>query len=93
MDTPTALLISFILFITYLIHVNIALSAVPAEAKALSPHRFTAEAIRKTYDKLRKDPIKLDLPPRTGRRYIVVGGAGFLPGTPMYTKVWIITGI
>ncbi|KAG2139310.1 3-beta hydroxysteroid dehydrogenase/isomerase family-domain-containing protein [Suillus clintonianus] len=60
------------------------LSQLPAEAKAFAPNRFTPHVVRETAEKLCNSPkiIKDVLPPKTGRRYIVVG-AGFLGG-------WII---
>jgi len=81
MESLSSILLgALIVFAFYLIHVNVALSGVPGEAKALSPSRFTKEAIFDTYRRLLKKPIKVKLPPKTGRRYIVVGGSGFLPG-------------
>ncbi|KAH7882417.1 3-beta hydroxysteroid dehydrogenase/isomerase family-domain-containing protein [Phlebopus sp. FC_14] len=58
------------------------LSQLPPEANALSPTRFSREDIIFASESLRKSPITIGdvLPPRTGRRYIVVGGAGFLGG-------------
>ncbi|TFY59360.1 hypothetical protein EVG20_g7824, partial [Dentipellis fragilis] len=51
-------------------------------AAAFSPHRLTPEDAREAAEELAKAPISVDavLPPKTGRRYIVVGGAGFLGG-------------
>ncbi|OBZ78064.1 3beta-hydroxysteroid-dehydrogenase/decarboxylase isoform 2 [Grifola frondosa] len=59
------------------------LSQLPPQATALSPSRWTAEAIQRTAKELDQSPPALlsdELPPKTGRRYIVVGGAGFLGG-------------
>ncbi|KAF8592054.1 NAD(P)-binding protein [Ramaria rubella] len=64
----------------YLLHVNGSLSSVPKEAEAISPTRFDKATITSVYERLSNDPIQIDFPPKTGRRYIVVGGAGFLPG-------------
>lgn len=55
----------------------------PAEAEAASPKRWTEKEVRRTADALADSPPSLlagKLPPKTGRRYIVVGGAGFLGG-------------
>ncbi|KAF9230215.1 hypothetical protein BU15DRAFT_83908 [Melanogaster broomeanus] len=54
----------------------------PSEAEALSPTRFTPQGVRAAAKALSEEPIVIDdfLPPKTGRRYIVVGGTGFLGG-------------
>ncbi|KAG9311759.1 3-beta hydroxysteroid dehydrogenase/isomerase family-domain-containing protein [Chiua virens] len=51
-------------------------------ALVFSPKRFTPQIARAAADNLSKNPIRMKniLPPKTGRRYIVVGGAGFLGG-------------
>ncbi|OJA13673.1 hypothetical protein AZE42_08977 [Rhizopogon vesiculosus] len=61
------------------------LSQLPSEVRAFAPNRFTPHVVRETAEKLSGSPIivKEVLPAKTGRRYIVVGGAGFLGG-------WII---
>ncbi|KAI6045271.1 3-beta hydroxysteroid dehydrogenase/isomerase family-domain-containing protein [Pisolithus marmoratus] len=58
------------------------LSQLPPDAKVFSPLRFTAQSVLDAFEQHREDPDRIDhlLPPRTGRRYIVVGGAGFLGG-------------
>ncbi len=60
----------------YIIHNDQALTALPPEGEDISPRRFTAEEIQSTFNRLREDPITIEdkLPPKTGRRYIVVGG-------------------
>lgn len=63
----------------YLLRLNRQLSSTPKEVQSISP-RLNQSTIRATYERLSKDPITIDLPPKTGRRYIVVGGGGFLPG-------------
>lgn len=82
MSTISALAyISLALFIlgVYLYRLNSILKSQPPDALKLSPHRWTEEEIRAAYDKYVKDPIDMrkSLPPRTGNRYIVVGGSGF----------------
>lgn len=64
----------------YLFHVNCSLTSTPSEVHNISPTRFDKITIKRNYERLLKNPISVDLPPKTGRRYIVVGGAGFLPG-------------
>ncbi|KAI6045267.1 3-beta hydroxysteroid dehydrogenase/isomerase family-domain-containing protein [Pisolithus marmoratus] len=58
------------------------LSQLPPDAKVFSPIRYTAQGVLDAFEQHQKDPDPIDhlLPPRTGRRYIVVGGAGFLGG-------------
>ncbi|KAF1815941.1 putative 3-beta hydroxysteroid dehydrogenase/isomerase family protein [Eremomyces bilateralis CBS 781.70] len=75
------LLLLTILFI-YLLRVNRALSSLPDEARKLSPHRFTSTEIRECARRLegRTLDLKDHLPPRTGRRYVVTGGSGFVGG-------------
>ncbi|KAL4780939.1 hypothetical protein BJX76DRAFT_28034 [Aspergillus varians] len=66
--------------ILYLHHVNSAMCNVPQEARNLSPHRWTVDEIMAAYKKAINGPIDVveSLPPRQGRRYIVVGGSGLL---------------
>ncbi|KAA1473011.1 NAD-P-binding protein [Dentipellis sp. KUC8613] len=82
--TWAAALASPILVLYLYIRSNDAkLTALPKDlAAAFSPHRLTPEDARKAAEELAKSPITVDavLPPKTGRRYIVVGGAGFLGG-------------
>ncbi|CAK5272650.1 unnamed protein product [Mycena citricolor] len=58
------------------------LTAIPPAALAVSPTRCTVEDVWKMDARLRAAPVSNagQIPPRTGRRYIVVGGAGFLGG-------------
>ncbi|KAF8067715.1 3-beta hydroxysteroid dehydrogenase/isomerase family-domain-containing protein [Lyophyllum atratum] len=68
---------------------NRRLTRLPEEVVALSPQRLTPESVRERAGHLAKSPpitIKEQLPPRTGRRYIVVGGGGFLGG-------WIVASL
>lgn len=67
-------------FVLYSLHVNFSLSSIPAQVLKLSPNRFDPSQVLATYEKLKKNPIFPELPPKTARRYIVVGGSGFLPG-------------
>jgi hypothetical protein len=75
----------------YLRHVNRTLLSTPNEVQTISPNRFGKTTIIANYERLLKDPISVDLPPKTGRRYIVVGGAGFLPGMLTCTSMAILT--
>ncbi|KAJ7164996.1 3-beta hydroxysteroid dehydrogenase/isomerase family-domain-containing protein [Mycena filopes] len=58
------------------------LTSIPDGALAFSPTRCTVEDIHATAERLQRTPISIldQIPPKTGRRYIVVGGAGFLGG-------------
>ena len=65
----------------YLYKINASMRSVPAEIAQLSPHRWTKEEIKETYERLKKQPLDFDklLPPRLDRRYVVVGGSGETP--------------
>lgn len=68
--------------VTYVVLNDKKLSYLPPEAEAFAPLRFTAQSVLDTFKKHREEPVCIEplLPPRTGRRYIVIGGAGFLGG-------------
>ncbi|KAJ5085389.1 hypothetical protein N7532_010160 [Penicillium argentinense] len=70
----------------YLRHVNTIMKAVPPEATAASPHRWTIEQIKAGYKKALENPVEVDqsLPPKQARRYVVVGGSGLVGG-------WIVS--
>ncbi|KAG6901666.1 hypothetical protein C0995_009382 [Termitomyces sp. Mi166 len=68
---------------------NRRLLRLPEEVIALSPKRWTSGYVREAAAQLAKAPlltINEQLPPKTGRRYIVVGGGGFLGG-------WIVASL
>ena len=62
------------------------LAKVPPQARARGTDDFSPENIRSTAARLKESPLQIasHLPPRTGRRYIVVGGVseGSLPLLP-----------
>ena len=74
------LALSVTVLIWYIFSNDRRLSALPAAALKYSPKRFTASEVRETYKRLREEPhdVLKALPPRTGRRYIVVGGVSLL---------------
>ncbi|KAI0944932.1 hypothetical protein AcV7_001602 [Taiwanofungus camphoratus] len=77
------LVFSFVLFVLYVRGNDAKLSRIPPEAAAFSPDRWTEDELQRTHKSLVGSPKSLlrgKLPPRTGRRYIVIGGAGFLGG-------------
>ncbi|KAI6131025.1 3-beta hydroxysteroid dehydrogenase/isomerase family-domain-containing protein [Pisolithus croceorrhizus] len=76
------LVVVAIVVVIYAVLNDKKLSRLPPEAKVFSPLRFTAQGVRDAFKKHREEPVCIDhlLPPKTGRRYIVVGGAGFLGG-------------
>lgn len=60
------------------------LQRLPPEAASLSPQRWSEKLVLKTKEKIAKvEGVSLlkdsDLPPKTGRRYIVVGGVSGHP--------------
>ncbi|KAI0064910.1 NAD-P-binding protein [Artomyces pyxidatus] len=76
-------LLTFLAFYLYVRLNDAKLMRLPPEVEAtFSPHRVTPQDAREAAERLEKEPITIGehLPPRTGRRYIVVGGAGFLGG-------------
>ncbi|KAF8122689.1 hypothetical protein EV363DRAFT_1553548 [Boletus edulis] len=82
-----SLLLSFFVFVSLVFlygYLNDRkLKQLPPEAELVfSPARLTPERVRGAAETLSKNPVitKNFLPPKTGRRYIVVGGAGFLGG-------------
>lgn len=73
----------FSLCILYLWHVNRGLSGTPPEASKLPKKRWTSEDARIGYEKTHTSPTNVSehLPPKLGRRYIVVGGSGLVGGS------------
>jgi hypothetical protein len=53
-----------------------ALRRIPPRALAFSPNRCLVKDVEVEERQLKRDPISLigQLPPKTGRRYVVVGG-------------------
>ncbi|KAI0047713.1 NAD-P-binding protein [Auriscalpium vulgare] len=78
-----ALLAAALLFYVY-VRVNDAkiMDLPPDVASAFSAKRITPEEAREVAGRIQTSPHSVDtvLPPRTGRRYIVLGGSGFLGG-------------
>jgi hypothetical protein len=77
-----------ILFLTSLLLVYLygklndaKLAQVPPEVRAQATCDFSPENIRVTATRLKEYPVQITahLPPRTGRRYIVVGGVNRWP--------------
>ncbi|EMD35997.1 hypothetical protein CERSUDRAFT_115935 [Gelatoporia subvermispora B] len=59
------------------------LCRLPPEAAAFAKERWSPRMMKSTYESILDSPtpfLRDELPPKTGRRYIVVGGAGFLGG-------------
>ncbi|KDQ60162.1 hypothetical protein JAAARDRAFT_152710 [Jaapia argillacea MUCL 33604] len=80
--TIGSLLALLAIFLQYLRGNDKKLSTLPAEALAFSPKRFTNQSVREAFERYQRAPISVadQLPPKTGHRYIVVGGGGFLGG-------------
>ncbi|KAF7289853.1 3-beta hydroxysteroid dehydrogenase isomerase family [Mycena indigotica] len=66
----------------YIWHNDRRLTHLSAQAGSFSPHRCTREDVEATTARMLASPISIadQIPPKTGRRYIVIGGAGFLGG-------------
>lgn len=69
--------VSFLLLLyVYIKHNDKRLTSIPPEALSFSPKRFTEEDARSAEKQFagKSVSVKEQLPPSTGRRYIVVGG-------------------
>jgi hypothetical protein len=64
-----------VLLIVYLWHVNRGMSGSPPDAAKLTSKRWTPDKVREAYEKTKVSPtdVSKHLPPRQGRRYIVIG--------------------
>ncbi|KAI1817668.1 NAD(P)-binding protein [Poronia punctata] len=75
-----------IVFVTgvlaYLMRVNTQLSGTPEAVKRLSPSQWTPDLLKRTYERLERNPVDYTdkLPPKLDRRYIVTGGSGLVGG-------------
>lgn len=69
-------LITLLLVYLYVKLNDAKLLRVPPEVRAQETSNFSLENIRSTATRLEDSPLQINsrLPPRTGRRYIVVGG-------------------
>jgi hypothetical protein len=67
-----------VIAVVHLVHIQWAMDRIPDEINDISPHRWTEEEIRETYERIQAKPIDFKplLPPRLNRRYVVVGGSG-----------------
>ncbi|KAF8621229.1 hypothetical protein AX15_007945 [Amanita polypyramis BW_CC] len=80
-------LVIFTSFLLYIVWNDRKLTNLPDRAASFSPNRVSPSDVRATARKLAREPpasIRGQIPPKTGRRYIVVGGGGFLGG-------WIVS--
>ncbi|KAF8880049.1 NAD-P-binding protein [Infundibulicybe gibba] len=80
---------AFAVFVALALYIRLhdsRLKRQPPSVLALSPTRWTPDEIKTTAVKLAKSPKSVldQLPPKTGRRYIIVGGGGFVGG-------WIVS--
>ena len=64
--------------VVYLGLVQRAMLSAPPDAVNLTQKRWTKEHMQRRLEEIKSTPIdvKKSLPPKTGRRYIVVGGSG-----------------
>ncbi|KAK3902880.1 sterol-4-alpha-carboxylate 3-dehydrogenase, decarboxylating [Staphylotrichum tortipilum] len=78
---PAALTVA-VVAVAWLVRINAAMHSVPEPARKASPRRWTVEELRETYNRVEKQPVDFGklLPPRLGRRYVVVGGSGLVGG-------------
>ncbi|KAK2022477.1 3-beta hydroxysteroid dehydrogenase/isomerase [Colletotrichum zoysiae] len=68
--------------LVYLWKINRAMSTIYPKAQRISPDRWTPEKVKRTFERIEKQPIDWTpyLPPKLDRRYIVVGGSGLVGG-------------
>ncbi|WQF84860.1 Putative 3-beta hydroxysteroid dehydrogenase/isomerase, NAD(P)-binding domain superfamily [Colletotrichum destructivum] len=68
--------------LAYLWKINRAMATTHPEALQISPDRWTPEQVKRTFERVEKQPIDWTpyLPPKLDRRYIVVGGSGLVGG-------------
>ncbi|KAJ7151196.1 NAD-P-binding protein [Mycena filopes] len=82
--TAAVFLLPIALLVLYIRVNDRHLTSTPSNVLPFSPTRCTPESVRKAASELRElatpKSVAAQLPPKTGRRYIVVGGAGFLGG-------------
>ncbi|KAK4165725.1 hypothetical protein QBC43DRAFT_315050 [Cladorrhinum sp. PSN259] len=66
----------------WLYRFNSALKTIPEEIRKLAPRRWTAQEVRGTSERLKKEPIDFlkVIPPKLERRYVIVGGSGLVGG-------------
>lgn len=76
------LVVSGLLLVVLYIRVNDAkLGRIAPEAAAFSPKRWAPEEVRHAVDELASSSASLlngQLPPKTGRRYIITGGVSII---------------
>lgn len=67
-----------VLLVLYLWKVNHTMWTTPPEALKYSPTRWAPEECRKTYERVKKEPVNWAAyaPPKQERRYVIVGGSG-----------------
>jgi hypothetical protein len=70
-----------LLLYLYIRHNDKCLTRLPPEALAFSPTRYTENIALTAAKRFAENPISMldQMPPKTGRRYIVVGGVCLLP--------------
>ncbi|KAF9876559.1 3-beta hydroxysteroid dehydrogenase isomerase family [Colletotrichum karsti] len=68
--------------VLYLWRINILMTSTPPEALRVSPKRWSPEEIKRTFERVEKQPVDWTphLPPKLDRRYVVVGGSGLVGG-------------
>lgn len=70
----------FCALVAYLFRINDRMLATPPEVKTLCEKPWTAQDIQEAAQHYHDHPTDFNkaLPPKTGRRYIIVGGSGML---------------
>ncbi|KAH6606425.1 hypothetical protein Trco_005578 [Trichoderma cornu-damae] len=81
-EVLVALGVGVVCLVLYMLRLNWVLAHTPQEVVDRAGEPLTREYIWDVYERVKKDGIDWEgkLPPRKDRRYIVVGGSGFLGG-------------
>ncbi|UNI14692.1 hypothetical protein JDV02_001294 [Purpureocillium takamizusanense] len=80
--TATLVVLLSTAFVAHVVRLNYVMGRTPRAARAHVSEPLTADDIRETYERVRREGIdwRPGLPPRKERRYIVVGGSGTVGG-------------
>ncbi|CAJ2501412.1 Uu.00g042650.m01.CDS01 [Anthostomella pinea] len=74
--------VTLLIGIAWVWKLNQVMKATPPAVLSVSPHRWTEEEIRDTYERIKSSPVDWtqQLPPKLNRRYVITGGSGGVGG-------------
>ncbi|KAI2640797.1 NAD(P)-binding protein [Hypomontagnella submonticulosa] len=72
----------FVVAVAWVLKLNSTMKQTPPEVLRASPHRWTNQEVKDTYQRIKAKPIDWTkhLPPKLDRRYIITGGSGGVGG-------------